>query len=144
MRWIDTTRGAVWVKMVGIALVIVALSHAFDPNWPIPLAEGRRTARPSRPAWTIHSLSVDLGAGADRSDARFTWAASFDSPTWQLVLLDAQRREVAWGRPTAATSYRPEGAFRDALTAGTGRFWFAVGERAGRQVRSPLAPVRNR
>ena len=129
------------LKLLGLALVLVALSYAIDPNWPIALDQRRknRPEQPMAPAPRVHSLEVVQTDG--EQDATFVWGASFDSPWWHVVLLNAQRQVVAWSEPTKGRRYRPEGEFRQALAAGDGRFWYAVGRRGEEQVRSALCPV---
>jgi hypothetical protein len=128
-------------KLLGIALVLVAFSHAFDPNWPVPLDQARGKAlvapMPSGPP-TPGEFSVDSPAVVfdQASERTFSWHSTVAAGSWQVMLLDENRHEIAWGAPTRQPRYRPEGEFRAALAAGRGRYWYAVGEAAGRRLRS--------
>jgi len=137
---------AVLPKLLGIALVIVALSYAFDSNWPVPLGEqlqaARKAAAPGDPP--VHSLEVRAAGEAPAAGLEFAWEARFESPDWRVVLLDGQHRELAWSRALPGTIYRPEGDFARVLQTGSGRFWYVLGQYDGRQLRSVICPIEPR
>ncbi|MCA8957273.1 MAG: hypothetical protein KDC87_14450, partial [Planctomycetes bacterium] len=83
-----------WTRLLGLGLVIVASSYAFDSNWPVPLGD-RRLATP-RSAAPVGALRVERAPGGA---CAFTWIRGVPSGPWRLVLLDAQRRELAWSPP---------------------------------------------
>lgn len=128
-------------KIVGVSLVLVATSYAFDSEWPVALGD-REVEVPDSASrehsWVESMEEIPCAESPECSELLFVWTAEVVVTSWRLVLLDADRREVAWSRSTTNTSYHPEGEFAEALLRGAGRLWKVVGEREKGQIRSPL------
>ncbi len=134
-----------WVRILGLVLVGLAAWVALDPDFHVSRDEVPRLKPPSpkKPSGAP-AVIPETPRGLMSADTRFRWRSDVRCSEWRVVLLSGDRRELAWGLPQRAKSYRPEGRFRAALEPGGTYYWRVVGTKDRSQVRSDLVPIQVR
>ena len=116
-------------------LVLLALWFALDPRYPVDPAEAPVQPKPAHPSYARPVATTPAGECKPPLSA-FEWTWRGPELGWDVVVLDAELRELHTARVVAGTTWTPDAALLAKLESGPAYHWLVRSELGGRAIRS--------